>query len=70
MAYQNKQTSIRAIIKYVLDTTNESLDSLVVQQVKDKMDRTNEKFLQYEPVCLSDAEYAWLMQNKKPGRRY
>ena len=70
MAYQNKHTSTIAIIKFVLETTNESLESFVVQQVKNKIDRTNEKLLQYDAVYLSDAEYAWLMQNKKPGRRY
>ena len=70
LAYQCKQTSIEAIIKFVLKTTNESLESFVVQQVKEKIDRTNEKLLQYDAVYLSDAEYAWLMQNKKPGRRY
>ena len=64
-AYKQKIISLPSITKLINDKTNEKINQSLVQQVINKIEKTDEVLLKQDPPYLNDEEYNTLKQHQK-----
>ena len=68
LAYKAKITLVSEIISFIQKQKNICLSTNLVQQVVDKINKTDEVLLKEEPIYLSDYDYNRLIQLQKPRK--